>query len=79
MFSMFGKKKQTAILTVEGMACSHCAAKVKNGLSKEKGVSEVEVDLSSKKVTVIGTELDTEKLQNAINALGFKAVSATLQ
>lgn len=73
---MFGKKKQTAVLEVEGMACSHCAAKVKNALLKEKGVSDVTVDLAQKKVTVRGSELDTAALSEAVNGAGFKTVSA---
>lgn len=74
MFSMFGKKKQKAILEVEGMACSHCAAKVKNALLKEKGVSDVTVDLAQKKVTVVGSGLDTAKLAETVNGVGFKTV-----
>lgn len=74
MFSTFGKKKKTAILEVEGMACSHCAAKVKNALLKEKGVSDVTVDLAQKKVTVVGSDFDTAALAEVVNSVGFKAV-----
>ena len=70
---LFGNKKETVILNVEGMMCMHCAAKVENGLKAVKGVKGVAVDLKSKTVTVTVTECDTDTLVDTVNSLGFKA------
>ena len=46
---IFSSKKQTVLLSVDGMMCSHCAAKVEKGLKALKGVKDVKVDLAEKK------------------------------
>jgi copper chaperone len=43
---------ETSVLKVEGMSCNHCVNSVKNSVGALKGVSQVEVDLKAKKVTV---------------------------
>jgi len=40
------------ILNVEGMSCSHCVAAVNNAVNSLDGISNVEVDLEGKSVTV---------------------------
>ncbi|MGE5396474.1 MAG: copper chaperone CopZ [Chitinophagales bacterium] len=44
--------ERTEVLGVEGMSCMHCVKTVKNSLASLDGVSNVDVDLESKKVTV---------------------------
>jgi copper chaperone len=44
--------KQVEVLSVEGMSCSHCEARVKKAAGALSGVSAVSVDLKGKKVTV---------------------------
>lgn len=44
--------KETKILNVEGMSCSHCENAVKKAVGALCGVDGVEVDLKGKKVTV---------------------------
>ena len=67
---MFGKKK--AIVSVDGMMCSHCAAHVSEALSKIEGVSSVKVSLEEKKATVtFKGELPEEKVSSAIAEAGY--------
>jgi copper chaperone len=55
-------KNQHIALTVEGMACEHCAETIKEALLKLNGVYDVLVDLSVKRVAV---EYDSERLEVA--------------
>lgn len=64
------------VLNVEGMSCSHCERAVKNALGELNGVSNTEVDLKNKTVTVsYDTDLVTEKdLAEAIEEAGYDVV-----
>lgn len=46
-------------LNVEGMSCSHCENSVKKAVGALNGVSNVTVDLKSKKVSI---EFDADKV-----------------
>lgn len=51
---------ETKVLNVEGMSCMHCVAAVKESVGSLPGVTKVEPDLNTKKVTV---EFDDEKVK----------------
>jgi copper chaperone CopZ len=57
---------------VPGMTCGHCEAAVKGEVTKVAGVSDVQVDLTSKIVTVAGDTLDTVAIVAAIDEAGFE-------
>lgn len=44
--------KETCVIKVEGMVCSHCAKRVEATLYKEAGVSSVDLDAASGLVTI---------------------------
>jgi len=61
---------------VEGMSCSHCEKAVKNALNELSGVSNTEVDLNGKTVTV-QYDIDVvaeKKLIEAIEEAGYDVV-----
>ena len=58
-------------LTVPGMTCGHCEASVIKEVSNVSGVASVEVDLTTKLVTVAGSDLDRAALVEAIDEAGF--------
>jgi copper chaperone len=58
---------------VPGMSCSHCKAAISDELSRVAGVSSVEVDLESKRVTVHGASLEDASLREAIAEAGYDA------
>ena len=63
------------IITIEGMTCLHCVSKVTDALSKIKGVYKVNVDLKSKKATLIINEnVAFDKLHSAVSEAGFTAL-----
>ena len=70
---MFFDKKEEMILSVDGMHCNHCKAKVENALKALKGVKSAEADLASGdvKVSYIPSRIDANALCEAVVAAGF--------
>lgn len=63
----------TVTVTVAGMSCGHCAAAVKREVGKLPGVSTVDVDLATKRVTVTGLALDRGAVVEAVDEAGYRA------
>ena len=71
---MFNKKYKKIII-VDGMQCEHCASKVTKALSNIENVSKVKVNLNTKKVTLISSDIiDNDIITNIINDLDYKVV-----
>ena len=65
----------TIIFSVPGMTCGHCKEAVTTELSKISGVTEVEVDLDTKSVSVTSTsDVAWSDLVAAVDEAGFEAV-----
>ncbi len=63
----------TAVYTVEGMSCGHCVDSVTEEVSGVTGVTDVQVDLESKKVTVTGDgPIDDSAVRAAIDEAGYE-------
>lgn len=59
------------ILSVEGMTCSHCVARVSNALSTIKGVTYIKVDLAKHIATVrLESPLEHE-LKSVVEGAGY--------
>ena len=68
-------KKHELNLTVEGMHCQKCVARITDALKKIPDVKKVNIDLEKKAVAVISkAQLDLSIVKEAIEALGFKVV-----
>ena len=62
-------------ITVKGMSCGHCAAAVTKALEALPGVSQVQVDLGTGRVSFANANpLSTEKLAEVIKAAGYELV-----
>lgn len=59
------------IYNIEGVKCGDCAAVVKEKLNDIEGGETVEVDISKKKLIVVGT-VDKDVLQKALSDTKFK-------
>lgn len=71
-----GDKKMKKTLIVEGMSCQHCVAHVKKALEGVSGVSEVSVDLDSKKaVLTADASVTDEALRSAVTEEGYEVKS----
>lgn len=73
---MFGKKNwQEITLTVEGMHCQNCVARMTKAFESAKGVKEAKVDLEGKcaAVTYDADALTVEDLKKIVTDTGFTA------
>jgi copper chaperone len=62
--------EQTTAYTVVGMTCGHCVASVTEEVSAVPGVTAVDVDLSSGRLTVTGTAA-ADAVDAAVTEAGF--------
>ncbi|MEW2356029.1 heavy-metal-associated domain-containing protein [Spirillospora sp. NPDC029432] len=63
----------TATYTVAGMTCGHCVNSVKEEVGQVSGVSAVDVDLESGKVTVTSdAPLDEARVRAAVEEAGYE-------
>ena len=78
------KSKQTDInqadnvsveVSIEGMSCMACVAKVKKTLSDLSGINEVKVSLENKSATIQYNpdNISLDKIKQSINEIGYKA------
>ena len=71
---MFGKKIKSEF-KVEGMHCSHCAAKVETAIKAIDGVKSVKADPIAKNVVIISSEtIDSALVAEAVKGAGFTFV-----
>lgn len=63
------------ILTVEGMTCENCQARVENALNRLEGVACI-VNLKKKTATVsYSTEVEDAVLKQTVEKMGYKVTS----
>jgi copper chaperone CopZ len=60
--------------TLQGMTCAHCAMSVREEVSEVPGVSAVDVDHASGRLTVTGRQLDDEAIGAAVDEAGYQVV-----
>ncbi len=59
--------------TVSGMTCAHCVASVTEEVTQIPGVTDVDVDLSSGRLTVrSAAPIDDSAVQAAVDEAGYK-------
>lgn len=73
--SLFSEK-ETVTLSVKGMHCPKCVARVTDALEDIDEVTSVEVSLENENAVVEGRGLDVDVLVAAVNDLGFTAAVA---
>jgi copper chaperone CopZ len=73
------KKGSVEITFSVNMHCDHCKKKIESNLPFEKGVTDLKVNLDDKQVCITydAKKTDREKLQKAIEKLGYTAVEVT--
>lgn len=59
---------------VEGMTCEHCKASVTEEVSEVAGVQDVQVDLASGRLTVLG-DVEDDAVRAAVDEAGYRVVS----
>jgi copper chaperone len=58
--------------TVEGMTCAHCVLSVREEVSQVTGVSALDVDLESGRLTVRGQGMADAAVRNAVAEAGYR-------
>ncbi len=71
---MFEKKLNT-VISVDGMHCNHCKARVETALKSLKGVKKFEVSLENASAEVVYAEgkITPEEIASAVTAIGFES------
>ncbi len=62
---------ETQVVHADKIKCGGCAAAIQEALSKLPGVSGVEVEVASGKVTVSGEGLDPQQIRQALSEAGY--------
>ncbi len=65
----------TTTYTVKGMTCEHCMASVVEEVSEVAGVSAVQVDLASGRVTSSATTFNDAAVRAAVDEAGYEVAS----
>ncbi len=60
-------------LSVKGMSCQHCVARVDKALSQVPGVDAVKVILEGGRAEVEGSGVDLDALIKAVSEAGYEA------
>ena len=61
--------------TVTGMTCSHCVLSVREEVSEVSGVTDVDVDLASGRLTVSGSDISDDAVRAAVAEAGYGVAS----
>jgi copper ion binding protein len=66
----------TITVAVSGMTCGHCATSVREEVGSIPGVTSVDVDLASGKVTIDSEQqVDAEAIKGAVEEAGYELAS----
>lgn len=66
----------TSVITVAGMTCGGCASKVRTQLGALAGVTGVDADPATGRVTVeSGDTVDPDAIKNAVEAAGYRVIA----
>lgn len=64
----------TQTITVSGMTCQHCAASVREELSEIPGLTVLDIDVASGKVTIEGSGFSEQAVAAAVEEAGYQLV-----
>ena len=75
------KNNESEVTFTVSLHCGGCQKKVENSLPHEQGVKDMKVDLTKKEVWIKfdSQKTDKEKLQKAIEKLGFTAKEVVVE
>lgn len=60
--------------TVTGMTCSHCVSSVEEEVAEVAGVTDVDADLVSGRLTIAGEGFTDDEIRLAVAAAGYTLV-----
>jgi copper chaperone len=60
---------------VQGMTCSHCVLSVREEVSEVAGVSAVDVDLASGRMSITGRDVSVSAVREAVAEAGYEVAA----
>jgi copper chaperone CopZ len=66
-------------LTIEGMSCGHCVARVRRTLEAMDGVRVTSVDIGTADAEIDPQRIEPEALARAVSDAGYTARAATIK
>jgi copper chaperone CopZ len=63
------------VYSIAGMTCEHCTLSVREEVSEVPGVTAVDVDLASGRMTVRGEGFDDDAIKAAVAQAGYEVIS----
>jgi uncharacterized membrane protein YraQ (UPF0718 family)/copper chaperone CopZ len=67
----YKQTQMNTIYNVEGMTCNHCKSSVETNILKIEGITAVTADPNQNLVVVDGENINSDKISEVINELGF--------
>jgi copper chaperone CopZ len=64
----------TQTYTVAGMTCGHCVSSVTEEVQAIDGVTDVDVDLTTGRLTVTADGVDADAVRGAVEEAGYQLV-----
>jgi copper chaperone len=65
----------TSTYSVSGMTCDHCVMSVREEVAAIPGVTAVDVDLASRRLTVTGEDVPGEAVTAAVADAGYEVIA----
>ena len=66
---------ETRTYAVQGMTCDHCVLSVREEVSEVGGVSAVDVELASGRLTVTGRQVSDDAVRLAVAEAGYEVAA----
>ena len=66
---------ETRTYAVQGMTCDHCVLSVREEVSEVDGVSAVDVELASGRLTVTGRQVSDDTVRAAVAEAGYEVAA----
>jgi copper chaperone len=63
------------VFSVAGMTCDHCALSVREEVAEVPGVTAVDVDLASGRMTVAGDGYSDDAIKAAVAEAGYEVIA----
>jgi copper chaperone CopZ len=61
--------------TVAGMTCDHCVMSVREEVGEIAGITDVDVDLATGRLTVAGEDISDDAVKAAVAEAGYEVVA----
>lgn len=61
--------------TVAGMTCNHCVMSVREEVGEIAGVTDIDIDLASGRLSVAGDDISDDAVKAAVAEAGYEVIA----